>query len=349
MKFTTRPGRRRAVATWAVASTVLVACGGGAGDIVGADAAGDADTTLILVAYAVAEPGWSNIVTAFAETPAGEGVAVRTSYGASSDQARAVADGKAADIVSFSIESDVTRLVEAGKVAPEWNSDVTGGVPFGSVVTLVVRKGNPRNIRDWDDLLAPGVEVVTPSPMSSGSAKWNLLAPYAVKSQGGRNRQAGLDFITALVNDHVRTRPVSGREATDVFLEGTGDVLISYENEAIHIERHGAGKGRFDVEHVNPPQTLKIDNPVAVVATSPHLDRAIALKNFLFTPQGQTVWAQAGFRPVDPAVAEDFANEFPAPERLWTVADLGGWSTVDPALFDRDNGAITTIYEKATG
>ena len=132
MKFTTRPGRRRAVATWAVASTVLVACGGGAGDIVGADAAGDADTTLILVAYAVAEPGWSNIVTAFAETPAGEGVAVRTSYGASSDQARAVADGKAADIVSFSIESDVTRLVEAGKVAGmELRCDRRSAVRFG--------------------------------------------------------------------------------------------------------------------------------------------------------------------------------------------------------------------------
>ena len=235
-------------------------------------------------------------------------------------------------------------MVKVGKVSPEWNADVTKGVPFGSVVTLVVRKGNPKNITDWDDLVAPGIEVVTPSPLSSGSAKWNLLAPYAAKSAGGRDQQAGLDYITTLVNDHVKTRPSSGREATDIFLQGTGDVLISYENEAIHIELQSK-----NVEHVNPPDTFKIDNPVAVVNTSTNLDKANALKNFLYTPQGQKIWAQAGFRPVDPAVAAEFAKDFPVPHKLWTIADLGGWSTVDPALFDKDTGAITTLYKKATG
>ncbi len=308
-----------------------------------------ADTTLTLVAYAVPEPGWSKIIPAFADTPEGKGVAVTTSYGASGDQSRAVVDGKPADIVNFSVEPDVTRLVKAGKVSPEWNSDVTKGIPFGSVVTLVVRKGNPKNIKDWDDLLQPGVEVVTPSPLSSGSAKWNLLAPYASKSDGGKDQQAGLDYVTQLVSDHVKTRPGSGREATDLFLQGTGDVLISYENEAINVERKGAEKGEVAVEHVNPPQTFKIENPVAVVSTSTHLDKAAALKNFLFTQQGQKIWAQAGFRPVDPAVAADFAKDFPAPQKLWTIADLGGWGSVDPALFDKENGAITTIYKKATG
>ena len=172
---------RRVSAALAAVSLLLVSCGGEAGDVFGSQADGNTETTLILVADAVAESGWTEVVTAFADTPAGEGVAVTTSYGASSDQARAVADGKPADIVNFSIEPDIARLVEAGKVAPEWNSDVTRGVPFGSVVTLVVRKGNPKNIRDWDSLLAPGVEVVTPSPLSSGSAKWNLLAPFAEK------------------------------------------------------------------------------------------------------------------------------------------------------------------------
>ena len=116
-------------------------------------------------------------------------------------------------------------------MAKDWNADATEGIPFGSVVSLVVRKGNPKNIKDWDDLLQPGLEVVTPSPLSSGSAKWNLLAPYAAKSDGGKNEQAGLDFVTKLVTEHVKTRPGSGREATDVFLQGTGDVLISYETK----------------------------------------------------------------------------------------------------------------------
>jgi sulfate transport system substrate-binding protein len=341
--------RRRKFGHWrnatalAATATVLAACGGGSSDVVGGGA-DDAETTLTLVAYAVPEPGWSTIIPAFAQTPEGKGVGVTTSYGASGDQSRSVVDGKPADLVNFSVEPDVTRLVRAGKVSPDWNTDVTKGIPFGSVVSLVVRKGNPKNIKDWDDLLQPGIEVVSPSPLSSGSAKWNLLAPYAVKSDGGKNQQAGLDFITQLVGEHVKTRPGSGREATDVFLQGTGDVLISYENEAIHIERQGK-----PVEHVNPPQTFKIDNPVAVLTTSTHLDKATALKNFLYTPAGQKIWAQAGFRPVDPAVVAEFAKTFPAPQKLWTIADLGGWAAVDTALFDKDNGAITNIYKKATG
>jgi len=334
----------RVAAALATATTVLAACGGGSSDVAGGGDAPKADTTLTLVAYAVPEPGWSKIIPAFAATPEGKGVEVTTSYGASGDQSRAVADGKPADIVNFSVEPDVTRLVKAGKVAADWNADVTRGVPFGSVVSLVVRKGNPKGIKDWDDLLAPGIEVVTPSPLSSGSAKWNLLAPYAVKSDGGQNQQPGLDYITQLVTDHVKTRPGSGREATDVFLQGTGDVLISYENEAINIERQGK-----EVEHINPSQTFRIENPVAVVSTSTQTDKAGALKNFLFTPEGQKIWAQAGFRPVDPAVAADFAGDFPAPQKLWTIADLGGWTTVDSALFDKENGAITVIYKKATG
>jgi sulfate/thiosulfate-binding protein len=334
----------RRAATLAATAALLAACGGGASDVAGGDGESGGDATLTLVAYAVPEPGWSKIIPAFAATQEGEGTAVTTSYGASGDQSRAVVDGKPADIVNFSVEPDVTRLVKAGKVAEDWNADTTRGIPFGSVVSLVVREGNPKNIDDWDDLLQPGLEVVTPSPLSSGSAKWNLLAPYAAKSNGGQNSQAGLDFVNRLVTEHVKTRPSSGREATDVFLQGTGDVLISYENEAINIERQGKA-----VEHVNPPQTFKIENPVAVVTTSSQSDKANALKNFLYTTEGQKIWAEAGFRPVDPGVALDFADDFPAPQRLWTIADLGGWNSVDPALFDKDNGSITKIYKQATG
>jgi sulfate transport system substrate-binding protein len=334
----------RAAAVLTATATVLAACGGGSSDVAGGSPTPAAETTLTLVAYAVPEPGWSKIIPAFAATPEGKGVAVTTSYGASGDQSRAVVDGKPADIVNFSVEPDVTRLAKADKVAKDWNGDATKGIPFGSVVSLVVRKGNPRNIKDWDDLLQPGLEVVSPSPLSSGSAKWNLLAPYAAKSDGGKNPQAGLDFVNKLVSEHIKTRPGSGREATDVFLQGAGDVLISYENEAINTERQGK-----PVEHINPPQTFKIENPVAVVTSSAHLDKATALKNYLYTKEGQTIWAQAGFRPVDPAVAADFATDFPAPQKLWTIDDLGGWSTVDPALFDKDNGSITKIYKQATG
>ena len=334
----------RPIAAVAAGSLVLAGCGGGASDIPGGGGPGANGASLTLMAYAVPEPGWSKVLPAFAATTEGKGTGVTASYGASGDQSRKVADGAAADIVNFSVEPDVTRLVKAGKVSKDWNADATKGIPFGSVVSLVVRKGNPKGISDWDDLLKPGVEVVTPSPLSSGSAKWNLLAPYAVKSNGGKDTAAGIDFVTKLVTEHVKTRPGSGREATDLFVQGTGDVLISYENEAINAERQGK-----DIEHINPPQTFKIENPVAVVTTGTHLDKATALKNFLYTPEGQRAWAEAGFRPVDPAVAADFAKDFPTPEKLWTVADLGGWSVVDPALFDKDNGSITKIYKQATG
>ncbi len=334
------PNRRwSAAVALATTATVLAACGGGSSDVAGGGDQPKADTTLTLVAYAVPEPGWSKIIPAFAATPEGKGVAVTTSYGASGDQSRGVVDGKPADIVNFSVEPDITRLVKANKVAADWNKDATKGIPFGSVVSFAVRPGNPKGIKDWPDLLKPGVEVITPSPLSSGAAKWNLLAPYAWASKGGQDPQAGLDYVTKLVTEHVKLRPGSGREATDVFRQGSGDVLLAYENEALN----------FDLEHVNPPETFKIENPVAVVTTSAHQDKATALKNFLFTPEGQKLWAEANFRPVDPAVLAEVRDKFPEPAKLWTVDDLGGWSKLDPELFDKDNGSITKIYMQATG
>ena len=339
-----RRRRVRYVGALALTVGVVAACQGGPSDVVGGSGPANAHTSLTLVAYSAPEPGWSKVIPAFNSSDEGKGVQVVTSYGASGDQSRGVAEGKPADLVNFSVEPDVTRLVKAGKVSKDWNADATKGIPFGSVVTLVVRKGNPKNIKDWDDLLRPGIEVITPSPLSSGSAKWNLLAPYAVKSEGGTNGQAGIDFIHKLVSDHVKLRPGSGREATDVFVQGSGDVLISYENEAIATER--AGK---PVEHVVPPQTFKIENPLAVVNASQHLDAAVAFKNFQYTAAAQKVWAQAGFRPVDPAVAADFRDQYPAPAKLWTIADLGGWGTADPQLFDKNTGSITKIYTQVTG
>jgi len=323
---------------------VVAACAGGASDAVGGAGLTTGNTKITLVAYSVPEPGWSKVIPAFNASQEGKGVQVITSYAASADQSRGVVDGKPADIVNFSVDPDITRLVKAGTVSADWDKDGTKGIPFGSVVTLVVRKGNPKDIKDWDDLLRPGIEVITPSPLSSGSAKWNLLAPYAVKSSGGQNTEAGVDFVRKLVSEHVKLRPGSGREATDVFVQGSGDVLISYENEAIATERQGK-----PVQHVTPPQTFKIENPLAVVSTSPHLDAARAFKNFQYTAAAQKLWAQAGFRPVDPAIAADFRDQYPVPVKLWTIADLGGWGTADPQLFDKNTGSITKIYMQATG
>ena len=260
------PRRRPSLVAAVGAALVLVttaACSGGSSDVVGAPAgstqapaADGSGGTINLYAYAVPKPGFDKLIPAFTATAAGKGVTFQQSYGASGDQSRKVAAGAAADFVNFSVEPDVTRLVDAGLVDKGWNSGAHKGIPFGSVVTIVVRKGNPKGIKDWDDLLKPGVNVVTPNPFSSGSAKWNLLAPYSAKSDGGKNAQAGLDYVSALVKDHVTTQPKSGREASDTFLQGTGDALISYENEAIFLERGGD-----PVEHVTPPTTFKIENP----------------------------------------------------------------------------------------
>ena len=342
---------RRLVALASIAVTAVVgltACaGGGASDVVeppgSSAAAADGTSTLNLYAYAVPKVAFDALIPAFQQTAAGKGVQFQQSYGASGDQSRKVAAGAEADFVNFSVEPDVTRLVDAGLVDESWNANEHKGIPFGSVVTIVVRKGNPKGIKDWDDLLKPGVEVVTPNPFSSGSAKWNLLAPYAAKSNGGVDKAAGLAYVSALVKDHVKIQPKSGREATEAFLQGSGDVLLSYENEALFVEKNGD-----PVQHVTPPTTFKIENPAAVLKGSKNLAKASAFNDFLYTPEAQKLLAGAGFRPVDPTVAQEYASTFPTPTKLWTIADLGGWKTVDGTLFKKDVGDIATIYDQAT-
>jgi len=324
---------------------VLVACGGSSDDVDGDDAAASGgDTKLSLVAYAVPKVGYDKVIPLFQKTDAGKDVSFSQSYGASGDQSRKVEAGLPTDVVNFSVEPDVTRLVDAGLVDADWNANEHKGFPFGSVVTIVTRKGNPENIQTWDDLLKPGIEIVTPNPFSSGSAKWNLLAPYAEKSEGGKNPDAGLEYLSKLIGDHVKVQPKSGREATETFLQGTGDVLLSYENEAIFAQRQGE-----DVDYVTPDTTFKIENPVAVLNNAKEPEAAQAFVDFLYTPEGQRGWAEAGFRPVDPTVAEEFASDFPEPGKLWTIDDLGGWGKVNDELFDEENGSVAKIYEEATG
>lgn len=326
----------------AVGTLLLTACGGGSSDVAGADGGTAGGPALTLVGYAVPKNGWDAIEPAFAATEEGEGTSLNADYGASGNQSRKVADGAPADIVNFSVEPDITRLVKAGKVDENWKENAYGGVPFGSVVTIVVREGNPKNIRTWDDLIKPDVQVISPSPLSSGSAKWNLLAPYAAKSNGGQDKAAGLDFVRTLVADHFPVQPESGRAATEAFLQGQGDALLSYENEALLVEQQGE-----KVEHVDVPVTFRIDNPVAVINSSANLERANALNDYIYTAEGQKVWAEAGFRPSDPEVASQYSDKFFTPEKLYDIDDLGGWTQVDADLFG-DNGAITTIYQDST-
>ncbi|WP_227980608.1 sulfate ABC transporter substrate-binding protein [Nocardia spumae] len=340
--FSTRRGRI-AVALAALAAVGLTACSGGSSDTPGGGTAGGGGQ-LTLFAYSVAKPGYDKVIAEFNKTEAGKGAQIQQSYGASGDQSRKVKDGAQADVVSFSVEPDITRLVDAGLVDANWNADANKGVPFGSVVVLAVRKGNPKGIHDWSDLLKPGVEVVTPNPFSSGSAKWNLLAPYAAESNGGQNPQAGLDYLGKLISkEHIKVQPKSGREATETFLQGTGDVLLSYENEAIFSERSGD-----PIEHVIPPTTFKIENPVAVTKNAKNPTTAVAFKDFLYSQAGQQAWAAAGFRPVDPQVAEQYSKDFPKPQKLWTIADLGGWKAVDKGLFTPETGSVAVLYDKAT-
>ncbi|KQR98233.1 sulfate ABC transporter substrate-binding protein [Williamsia sp. Leaf354] len=347
----------------------LTACGGGSTDTPGGRDISSGSHHVNLIAYATPKPGFDKIIPAFRDTDAGSDIGFSQSYGASGDQSRKVARRVPADVVNFSVEPDITRLVKAGVVDEDWKTQhPNNSTPFGSVVALVVRQGNPKNIRDWDDLLKPGVEVITPNPGSSGSAKWNLLAPFAAKSNGGVDEKAGLAYVSDLVRDHIRVNPKSGREATTTFEQGQGDVLISYENEAIMLQRkNGTAPASQRVDYVIPPQTFKIENPVAVVNTSDDKASAEKFVEFLFTDEGQRIWAQQGFRPVTPSVIAATRSLFPGTiDKLWTISALGkvlgkgtaaensdtgkagkdltGWKAVDSELFGT-KGAISKIYD----
>lgn len=237
-----RPGRRVA-ALASIAAVVLTACSAGSGDR-GDAAEAASGPTVDLYAHEGARAALDTVIAAFGATEAGEDVRFDVASGPSAQQAVAVVDGASADFVTFASVPDLTGLVDAGLVDPDWNAGAYRGVPYGSVVTMVVREGNPRGVAGWDDLLAPGLEVITPDPSASGAAKLNLLAAYAATSDGGADPQAGLDYLAALVGDHVETSPASGEEAVEAFVQGAGDVLLLSEQEALRLERDGAAVRR---------------------------------------------------------------------------------------------------------
>jgi sulfate/thiosulfate transport system substrate-binding protein len=304
-----------------------------------ASSGGGKQVTLSLVAYSTPQAAYGKIIAAFQKTPAGKNVKFTQSYGASGDQSRAVASGLPADYVAFSLETDMTRLVDAKIVDPSWNTDEHKGMVTDSVVSLVTRKGNPKHIKVFQDLVKPGVDVITPNPFSSGSARWNIMGAYGSQTQTGKSEQQGLDFLSKLLAN-VSVQDDSGRAALQTFTGGKGDVLISYENEAIFAQQNGQ-----DVDYVVPDNTLLIENPAAVTSTSKHPKQAKAFLDFVRSDAAQKIFAQNGYRPVS-KTADTAGQHFPTPSGLFTIDDLGGWATVATKFFDPDKGSVTAIERK---
>jgi sulfate/thiosulfate transport system substrate-binding protein len=336
-----RSNRRLAlVAAGLTAALALTACASTDDDATAASGDSSGKTVnLSLVAYSTPQAAYEKIIAAFQKTDAGKNIKFTQSYGASGDQSRAVEAGLPADYVGFSLETDMTRLVKAGIVAPTWNSDPNKGIITDSVVALVTRKGNPKNIKTWTDLAKPGVEVITPNPFSSGAARWNIMGIYGSQTQAGKSEADATKFLSSVLSN-VAVQDDSGRAALQTFTGGKGDVLISYENEAIFAQQNGQ-----DVDYVIPDSTLLIENPVAITANSKHPKEAKAFLDFVHSPQAQEIFAENGYRPVVDG-AETAGQNFPTPPGLFTIQDLGGWDAVATKYFDVDKGIVTDIERK---
>jgi sulfate/thiosulfate transport system substrate-binding protein len=205
---------------------------------------------------------------------------------------------------------------------------------------FVVRKGNPKHITTWDDLVKPGVDVITPNPSTSGSARWNILAAYGAQLKEGKTPAQALAYVKTLLTKNVSTQPSSASSALQTFTTGKGDVLLDYESDAI-----AAKKAGDNIQYLIPQQTILIQTPIAVTAKAPA--QAKAFLAYQWSPAGQTIWAQQGYRPVDATVAKKFTSQFPTPPQLFTIDDLGGWTKVKKEFFDPASGSITKIEQAA--
>ena len=266
---------------------------------------------------------------------AGKGSSFSQSYGPSGDQSRAVAAGLPADIVALSLAPDVDKLVDPKIVDANWAKTPTQGFVTDSVVVLTVRKGNPKHIKGWADLVKPGVQVLTPNPFTSGGAKWNLMAAYGAQIKQGKSPAEALAYLKALLQ-HVPVQDKSGRESLQSFTNGKGDVAITYENEAINAQQH-----QVPVDYVIPDQTILIQNPIAT--TTDASTQAKAFVTFLESSAGQKIYASKGYRPVDASVLDK--KTFPTPKTLFKIDDLGGWTKVNDQFFDPAAGSVAKIEQ----
>jgi sulfate/thiosulfate-binding protein len=294
-----------------------------------------------LVAYSTPQGAYAALIPAFTATSEGKGIGFNQSYGPSGDQSRAVAAGLKADVVNFSLEPDVTRLVKAGLVSPSWNRNATHGFVTNSVAVIIVRKGNPKHIAGWSDLVKPGIGVVTPNPFTSGSARWNIMAAYGAQIKEGKTPAEAQAYLTSLFHNVV-SQDSSARNALQTFLGGRGDALIDYENEAIADRKKGS-----PIEYVIPKYTILIQNPIAIVSAG---NTAAAQKfvNYLISRAGQKIWSEEGYRPVIEGVAS--SGQFPTPAGLFTIDSLGGWKKVAKVFFETEGSpGIVTKIEQSLG
>jgi sulfate/thiosulfate transport system substrate-binding protein len=342
-----------------LASLLLVAACGGDDDEPEATASGDTtedtaasepegeEETIHIVGFAVPEAANKAIAEAWAETPEGANVSFETSYGASGDQSRAVVAGLEADYVHFSVSSDVTRLVDEGLVADTWDDGENKGVVSSSIVVFAVRAGNPKGIETWEDLIEPGVEIVTPNPGSSGAARWNALAAWGQVIESGGTEEDAAAYLDAFFANVVAL-PSSGRDATTAFLGGTGDVLMAYENEAILAHQNGE-----EFDYIIPETTMLIENPGAVLIDA--TPAAESWLEFVLSADGQAELAKKGFRPIIDGVefgevegANDPSDPFPTVTNLLTVADdFESWDTLSTKFFDEESGIVPLAIEKS--
>jgi sulfate/thiosulfate-binding protein len=332
----TRFGLGLAVGLLALLALAIAGCGGGGDD----SASGAAGGKLDVVGYSTPESAYEEALEpGFEATSAGAGVSFSNSFGASGDQSRAVVAGQPASVVHFSQAGDMERLVEeGGLVAPDWDKQPYDGIAQDSVVAIVTRKGNPEGIESFDDLLGKDVEVITPNPFSSGSARWNIMAVYGSQLHAGKSPQQALDAVKALLEETV-VQPGSGRDALAAFTQGEGDVLLSYENEAIKAQGEGE-----DVDYVIPPSTILIQTPIAVTKNAP--TAAQDFLDYVWSDEGQEIWAENGYRPVNPKLVDP--KRFPTPEDLFTIDEFGGWAQVNDEFFDDETGKVADI-EKELG
>jgi len=303
------------------------------------------DVKLSLIAYSTPREAYARLIPAFQATPAGNGVTFTQSYAASGDQARAVQAGLKADIVALAIAPDVDVLVKAGLVDQNWNKQSYKGMVHDSVVVFVVRDGNPKKLKTWDDLLKPGVQVITPNPFTSGGARWNVMAAYGAWLKLGKTKvQARANLLKLFQNVAVQDK--SARDALNTFISGKGDVLLTYENEAIAAQLAGQ-----KIPYVIPRSTILIENPIAVLKNSDNKATAQAFVRFLKTPAAQQIFADRGFRPIVKSVFAANKKKFPSRPGLFTINQLGlgGWAKVQKEFFDPDKGVMAGIEKKVGG
>src|ERR671935_480017 len=306
-----------------------------AGSATGASKSGSGD----LVAYSTPKDAYGEIISAFRKTKAGSGTSFSQSYGASGDQARAVAAGLHADLVALSLDPDINLLVRKSLVPKNWAANSHRGIVSDSVVVFVVRDGNPKHVKGWGDLVKPGIQVITPNPFTSGGARWNVMAAYGAQRRAGRTDKQAVAYLYKLFK-HVPAQPDSARAALQIFAQGKSDVLITYENEAIYAEKKGV-----HTEYHTPKATLLIETPVALTKTGVRKPAAKAFAKYLWMPAAQKAFADQGYRPVVKTVAKSY--HFFKPPGLFTITSkklgLNGWRNVQQRFFHTNTGIMAKI------